>query len=125
MMSSTAISILLVEDDASLQASLREFLDDHGYQTFAAGSRVEGTELVRRLRPAVCILDMNLPDGSGAEVLRVIAQENLGVRVIVMTAFPVEHLRGRYAESVLRAVLVKPVSPEALLETVARIAAGG
>jgi len=42
-----------------------------------------------------------------------------------MTAFPVEHLCGRYAESVLRAVLVKPVSPEALLETVARIAAGG
>jgi len=124
-MSSTAVSIVLVEDDASLQLSLKAFLADHGYQTSAAGTRAEGTELVRRLRPAVCILDMNLPDGSGADVLRIIMQENLGVRVIVMTAFPVEHLRSRYPASILRAVLVKPVSPEELLETVARIAAGG
>ena len=124
-MSSTTLSILLIEDDASLQVSLRTFLDDNGFQTFAAGTRLEGTELVRRIRPAICILDMNLPDGSGAEVLRVIAQENLGVRVIVMTAFPIEHLRNRYPATILQAVLVKPVSPDELLETVARIAALG
>ena len=118
LMSPVATTILLVEDDPSLQASLKDFLGDHGYQTHAVGTRAAGAEAIRRLRPAICLLDMNLPDGSGADLLRLIAAENLGVRTNVMTAMPVEHLNGRYPKSVLAAVMTKPVSPEDLLAAV-------
>jgi len=124
-MSVAATTILLVEDDRSLQCTLREFLADQGFETHVAGTRAAGLEMLKRLRPAVCLLDMNLPDGSGADLLRAIAQEGLGVRAIVMSAFPAEHLRGRYRASVLSEVLVKPVSPEELLAAVDRIVRGG
>ncbi|HSI35790.1 MAG: response regulator [Phycisphaerae bacterium] len=123
-MSAAAVSILLVEDDRSLQWTLREFLADQGFETHVAGTRAAGLEMLQRLRPAVCLLDMNLPDGSGADLLRAIAQDGLGVRAIVMSAFPVEQLRGRYPASVLSDVLVKPVSPEELLAAVDRIVRG-
>ena len=46
-------SILLVEDDLSLQASLRDLLRDSGYQTHIAATRSDGLVLLRRFRPAV------------------------------------------------------------------------
>lgn len=122
---STQASILLIEDDLSLQTSLRGFFEDHGYPTHAAGTRADGEAHLLRLRPAICVLDMNLPDGSGLDVLRTIVQEKLPVRVIVMSAFPIEHLRQRFPRSVVVASMTKPVSPQQLLDVVDRISRNG
>ena len=123
-----AAPILLIEDDLSLQQSLRHFFEDGGYQTFAAGSRQAGEEVLRRhghpsgrAPAAVCLLDLNLPDGSGLDLLRLIVTERLAVKVIVMSAFPIQHLRGRFPESVLVAMMTKPVSPQHLMEVVEKI----
>jgi DNA-binding response OmpR family regulator len=123
-----AAPILLIEDDLSLQQSLRHFFEDSGYQTFVAGSRQSGEELLRRhghagpnSPAAICLLDLNLPDGSGLDLLRLIVTERLAVKVIVMSAFPIQHLRGRFPESVLVAMMTKPVSPQHLIEAVERI----
>ena len=113
--------ILLIEDDLSLQESLRNFFDENGYETFVAGSRREGQDLLRQQKRAICLLDLNLPDGSGLDLLRQVVQEGLAVKVIVMSAFPIQHLRGRFPESVLVAMMTKPVSPQHLLEIVGRI----
>ena len=77
--------------------------------------------MLRRLRPAVCLLDMNLPDGSGLDLLRVVAGEGLGVRVIVMSAMPLGRLQEQFGPGVLAATLTKPVSPQQLLDAVTRI----
>jgi DNA-binding response OmpR family regulator len=113
--------ILLIEDDLSLQQSLRDFFEENGYETYTAGSRREGQELLRRQNNSICLLDLNLPDGSGLDLLRQIVQERLAVKVVVMSAFPIQHLRGRFPESVLVAMMTKPVSPQHLLEIVAKI----
>jgi two-component system response regulator PilR (NtrC family) len=114
----------LVEDDLSLQSSLRSFFEEHGFQTHTAGTRQEGQALLRTLRPSICLLDMNLPDGSGLDLLRLIVQERLPVRVIVMSAFPIEHLRQRFPDSVV-ASMTKPVSPQQLLDLVDTIVGTG
>ena len=115
---SKSSSILLVEDDASLRQSLGEFLKDCGYHPCAVGTMREAWETLRVLRPRVCLLDLNLPDGSGLDLLRRIATDKLDVRVIVMTAFPLQHLRPNYSESTLVAWLTKPIAPAALLKAV-------
>lgn len=117
-------SILLVEDDPSLQVSLRNFLQENGFETHAADTRAEGQRLLRSLRPAVCLLDLNLPDGSGLDLLRVIVEENLPVRVIVMSALPLPRLKQQFPETVLAAMMTKPVSPVQLLECMDKIVGG-
>jgi two-component system response regulator PilR (NtrC family) len=124
-MSMQTTSILLVEDDLSLQTSLRGFFEDHGFQTHTAGTLQEGREQLLIANPDICLLDMNLPDGSGLDLLRVIVQERLPVRVIVMSAFPIEHLRQRFPKSVVVASITKPVSPQQLLDIVDRIGRDG
>jgi DNA-binding response OmpR family regulator len=123
------LPILLIEDDLSLQESLRNFFEESGYETFTAGSRREGEELLRqqagRSGPAsICLLDLNLPDGSGVDLLRLVVQERLPVKVLVMSAYPIQHLRGRFPESVLVAMMTKPVSPQHLLEMVEKVVRG-
>jgi two-component system response regulator CpxR len=123
-MPSHTSSILLVEDDPSLQASLLSFLTENGFEIHAASSRVEGAAMLRSLKPAVCLLDLNLPDGSGLDLLRLIVDEKLPVRVIVMSALPLPRLRQQFPERVLAAMMTKPVSPLQLLDCVDRIANG-
>lgn len=124
-MSRSTSAILLVEDDRSLRASLREFLEEHGFETHAAASRAEGEERLRALRPAVCLLDLNLPDGSGVDLLHLIVRERMAVRVIVISAIPVGRLEEQFPAGVLAGTLTKPVSPQQLLEAVTRIVGGG
>src|SRR5258708_7870362 len=111
-------TILLVEDDASLRKSLGDFLKDCGYHPHAVGTMREAWETLRAIKPRICLLDLNLPDGSGLDLLRRVAQERLGVRVIVMTASPPQPPRPSYPQAPPVAWLTKPVAPAALLAAV-------
>ena len=126
-MSTQTAPILLIEDDLSLQESLRNFFAESGYRTLVADSRQTGQSLLTDYAgpPAICLLDLNLPDGSGLDLLRLIVQERLAIKVIVMSAFPIQHLRGRFPDSVLVAMMTKPVSPQHLLDVVEKINQAG
>ena len=117
-MSTTAPTILLVEDDRSLRGSLSQFLQDHGYGTLTAETARQGWELAASHKARLCLLDLNLPDGSGLDLLRKVADANLGMKVVVMTAFDLKHARPSEANGVLVGWLMKPVNPMELLELV-------
>ena len=124
VMTETMEAILLVEDDVSLRECLRQFLSDHGYRTITAETARRGWELVREQRPVLCLLDLNLPDGSGLELLRKIVAEKSRMRVVVMTAFDVKHLRPAGTEGVLAGWMTKPVNPMDLLAVVEDVMGG-
>lgn len=117
-MTETIETILLVEDDSSLRESLSQFLVDHGYRTVTAETARQGWQAVHEQRPVLCLLDLNLPDGSGLELLRKIVAEGSPMRVVVMTAFDVRHLRPAGLEGVLAGWMTKPVNPLDLLAVV-------
>jgi two-component system, NtrC family, response regulator PilR len=109
--------ILLVEDDLPLSESLRQFLGDHGYRTATAATARQAWESIHRSPPRLCLLDLNLPDGSGLDILRKIEEHRLPVRVVVMTAFDLHRMRPG-ANGALAGWMTKPVNPEQLLEMV-------
>lgn len=115
-------SILLVEDDLSLRDSLCQFLKDHGYHTLEASTAKQGWELVQSGRPRLLLLDLNLPDGSGLDLLRKISQRG-GTEsvVVVMTAFDLKHMRPAEANRVLAGWMTKPVNPAELLGIVEKV----
>jgi DNA-binding response OmpR family regulator len=110
--------ILLVEDDLSLQGSLAEFLHDRGYRTIAASTLLDGRRLLASEDPWLCVLDLNLPDGCGLELLRQLSADGRRCRVIVMTAFGLAHQRPDNYAGVLAAWLDKPVDPDELVRLV-------
>ena len=46
-----AKTILIIEDEASIQNIVRAFLEDAGYTVYAAGDGLEGIEIFRRCNP--------------------------------------------------------------------------
>jgi two-component system nitrogen regulation response regulator GlnG len=108
-------TILLVEDDRSLRGSLSQFLEDHGYRTLLAETARQGWELAWEQKPDLCLLDLNLPDGSGLDLLKKVADARLGMKVVVMTAFDLHHARPANGNGTLVGWLLKPVNPVELL----------
>jgi DNA-binding NtrC family response regulator len=83
--------ILIVDDDASITASLGLLLKQHGYRPMAAHGPDEALALVRSERPRLVIQDMNFTRRTtgeeGLELLGAIHAEEPGLPVILMTAW--------------------------------------
>ncbi|HSP17310.1 MAG TPA: sigma-54 dependent transcriptional regulator [Thermoanaerobaculia bacterium] len=83
--------ILIVDDDASITASLGLLLKQHGYRSMAAHDPDEALTLVRRERPRLVIQDMNFTRRTsgeeGLELLGAIHAEEPRMPVILMTAW--------------------------------------
>jgi len=117
-MAQTLAPILLVEDDPSVRRSLVAFLEDHGYQTRSAATLRDARLALRDGYPRLCLLDLNLPDGNGLDLLRDLIRLRAPSRVAVMTAFPLHHLLPPDARPTLVGWMTKPVAPGQLLELV-------
>jgi DNA-binding response OmpR family regulator len=78
-------SVLVVEDDATLAATLRYNLEREGHTCLLAADGARAVELARRERPALVLLDVMLPGIDGLEVCRRIRAES-SVPIIMLTA---------------------------------------
>ena len=116
-------SILIVEDDPTLARSIMLNLTARGYITQHAMTVAEATAAVARQLPALVVLDIDLPDGSGWEVLRSLrAAGQPEVAVIVMSALrPNNRLANELGAT---GVLEKPFPMESLLRLVAQCCPG-
>lgn len=61
--------ILVIDDEASIRRLLEISLGSIGWEVFQASSGFEGLEAVRGYKPDVVLLDLNLPDMKGSEML--------------------------------------------------------
>src|ERR1051325_1429435 len=83
--------ILIIDDDASITASLALLLKQHGYPTMSTHSPVEALAALRRERPRLVIQDMNFSRQTsgeeGLELLERIRAAEPALPVILMTAW--------------------------------------
>lgn len=83
-----ALKVLLVEDDRDLRKTLRDALSVEGYDVLASGSASDATAVMRHSMASdspldLLVLDLGLPDGDGADLLRSVrAQYALPVLII-------------------------------------------
>jgi two-component system invasion response regulator UvrY len=120
------MKVLLVDDHAIVRSGLRRlFAALPGVQILEAATGREALAVVRAERPALVVLDLNLPGLGGLELLRRVLTEHPQARVVVLSM----HAEALYATRALRAgaagYLSKNASPEELLEAVRRVAEGG
>jgi len=78
--------ILVVDDEKMIRWSLGEALRGWGYEPIPAETAAAGLAAFEADQPAAILLDINLPDGSGLEVLRQIRHRKPDAIVIMITA---------------------------------------
>ena len=79
--------ILVVDDDAIIVDSLREFLLLEGYDAEGAEDFDAALTLLEKRPYQIIISDVNMPDGDGFELLRVVKQRYPDIVVIIITGY--------------------------------------
>ncbi|HVL25774.1 MAG TPA: response regulator transcription factor [Thermomicrobiales bacterium] len=115
----SATTILIVEDEASLARLVRDYLDRSGYRAIVAPDAATALQRFRMDRPDLIVLDLGLPDRDGLDVTREIRKTS-SVPIIVLTARGEEIDRVVGLELGADDYMVKPFSPK---ELVARVRA--
>jgi CheY-like chemotaxis protein len=120
-------SVLVVDDDPDIRASLAQVLEEVGYRAIQAADGVDALEVLRHqdpaLRPSVILLDMMMPRMDGRE-FRTIQRRDPVLSTIPVLVFSAQRDVSRTAvELGVEGYLEKPLRMGALLEAVARCAA--
>jgi len=90
-----------------------------------AGTGAEAVERARELRPDVMLLDLEMPELDGVEVLRRLSQSNPEIRVIVFTAFDTDERILGAVQAGAQGYLLKGAPRKELFDAVRVVHAGG
>lgn len=116
-------TILVVDDDATLVAPLKDGLESAGYKVAVAFDAAQGLLLAHEVRPDLIILDYYMPgvDG-GAMYDRMRASPNTAeIPVVFSTGLTLEELRGKVTPGSKTFFLKKPVGFSGILSVVNQI----
>jgi two-component system, NtrC family, response regulator AtoC len=115
-----ADTLLLVDDEASVLRALGNYFEQTGYEVWREATGQQGLETFRRVRPDVVILDLNLPDVGGLEVLEGLRRDNAAV--ILLTGQGDIETAVRAMQLGAENFLTKPVDMTHLAAATARVA---
>ena len=118
----TSKVVLIVEDNELNMKLFHDLLDAHGYTTLQTRNGREALELARRHRPALILMDIQLPEVSGLEVTRWLKDdaELRDIPVVAVTAFAMKGDEERILGGGCEAYLSKPISVVGFMGTVRR-----
>lgn len=108
--------ILLVDDDESIQLLYRDELEEEGYAVDSASNGVEALEKFRENPPDLVVLDINMPEMSGIEVLRQMKELCATMPVILNSAY--QEYKQDFGSWASEAYVVKSVNMDELKSTI-------
>ncbi len=112
--------ILLVDDEPSVRAPIRRYLEAHGYEVQEAPTLASGEAAFRADRPDLAVLDFMLPDGDALELLPRLRSTDPDVPLIVLTGHGSIDLAVRTVKEGAEHFLTKPVELAALTTIIQR-----
>jgi len=117
--------VLLVDDHPMIGAALQMLLRGSDYELLDRARTVtEAGKKIAGLKPDLLLLDVNLPDGSGLEVLRKISRSRSRPRVILLTAGMDEAQLLTAADLDPEGMVLKTSDPSLLTECMDAVVAG-
>lgn len=120
------VRVIVADDHVILRTSIAFFLNDQPDITVVAeaGSGTETLQLMQAHQPDLLLLDLNMPDRSGMDILPQIRQECPQSRVLILTGRTEDAFVMRALQAGAHGYLLKTSSQEELLDAVHKVAAG-
>jgi CheY-like chemotaxis protein len=112
--------ILCVEDSRETQQMLTFMLAKAGYEVITADNGPQGLEKAKAWRPALVLVDMMMPQMSGAEFIRRLRADSVSrdVPIIVLSAYDDKALIEEAREAGADGYLIKTIPIEELLQVI-------
>ena len=116
--------VLIVDDDHDLCESLWDLFRERGYRVCLAHDPPEAAQRLAQRMHHVVLIDMKLPQGSGADVFRLVQQANPDARTVLITGQrgAMEQLVEQTLAEGADAACYKPFDVPVLLETLRKLA---
>jgi two-component system, NarL family, invasion response regulator UvrY len=120
------MNMVIVDDHAIVRIGLKQLVQEaYPYATiWEAGSGREALMLLDRVRWDLAILDVNLPDQNGVELLKAIKQRQPLLPVMMLSLHPEEQYALRTLKAGAAAYLTKERAPEELVTAIKQVLAG-
>lgn len=112
--------VLIVEDNDLNMKLFNDLLEAHGYATLQARNGLEGYELAQGHRPDLILMDIQLPEVSGIDIIKLLKEndELRAIPVIAITAFAMKGDEERIRETGCEGYLSKPISVARFMDSV-------
>jgi DNA-binding NtrC family response regulator len=107
--------ILIVEDDENIQETLKNILQQSGYETATAKTGREAEQKVKGSFYNLALLDIKLPDIEGTQLLKILEENTPKMMKIMVTGYPSLENAIEALNEGADAYVVKPVKPDKLL----------
>jgi PAS domain S-box-containing protein len=120
----TGLAVLAVDDEPDALSVVRQLLEECGAQVLTASSADEALGLIARQLPDVLVSDIGMPGVDGYELIRRVRASESAARLpaVALTAYARAEDRALALRAGYQAYLVKPLQPQALLQTIALLA---
>lgn len=118
--------ILIADDHSLVRAGIKQYLEEDSRVDFIgeAASGTQALDMLRARRFELLILDINMPDRGGMDILKHVRASYPDTRVLILSGYP----ERQYAVSVLKAgasgYLSKESAPEELPKAIGQVLAG-
>ena len=117
--------VLVIDDVRDTADSMRMLLELFGHEVGVAYTGTEAIALAKQFRPDVVLCDIGMPDVCGYDVALALRGDpaTAGIRLIAMTGFTSEAVRGRCRAAGFERHMAKPVDADELLVVLAACSA--
>jgi DNA-binding response OmpR family regulator len=117
--------ILVIDDDPEYRTSITLALTDAGHQVRQAKDGAEGLMLCRRMRPALVVTAIVMPEKDGIEIIRELSREMPDLPILAISGVVKASLYLRLATALgATASLRKPFSGNEVLTAIATLLSG-
>ncbi len=111
--------VLLVEDSTSLAILYKQYVKDEPYDLFHVETGKEAKDFIEKYAPQLVILDLQLPDTTGQEILDWVQQNEIPSSVIIATAHGSVDTAVNLIQNGAKDFLEKPIQAERLKTSIA------
>ena len=115
--------VLVIEDNENNMELITFILEANNYQTIRAETGRMGVDLAFQERPDFILLDIQLPDIMGTEVLKLIRESDIGksIPIIAITSYAMAGDREKLLDAGCDGYIEKPIDPSMVMDQIREV----